>query len=88
MREVPNALFYITRGGCAWRLLPPEFPKWQTDYHYYLRFRLSRAWARRRRRLRDRLRQFAGRAEQPTAVVINSQAVETTERGGVDLQAH
>jgi putative transposase len=83
MREVCNAIFYITRGGCAWRLLPHEFPKWQTVYHYYRRFRLSGLWARVHRRLRERVRQLAGRDKQPTAVVIDSQTVKTTERGGI-----
>lgn len=83
MREVFNAIFYITRGGCAWRLLPHEFPKWQTVYHYYRRFRLSGLWVRMHRRLRDRARELAGRDSQPTAVVIDSQTVKTTERGGI-----
>jgi putative transposase len=44
MREVLNAIFYILRGGCAWRLLPHDFPKWQTVYHYFRCWRKDGLW--------------------------------------------
>ena len=85
MREVMNAIFYVTRGGAAWRLLPHEFPRWQTVYFYYRRFCRAGVWERIHRRLRDRVREQQGRATQPTAVIIDSQSVKTSERGGTHV---
>lgn len=67
MREVLNAIFYILRGGCAWRLLPPEFPKWQTVYHYQRAWRRAGRWEQIHSVLRERLRAMAGREVQPSA---------------------
>jgi putative transposase len=83
MREVVNAIFYILRGGCAWRLLPHEFPKWQTVYHYQRAWRRAGLWEQIHSVLRERLRAMAGRETQPSACIIDSQSVKTTERGGV-----
>lgn len=83
MREVLDAIFYILRGGCAWRLLPHEFPKWQTVYHYQRAWRRAGLWERIHSVLRERLRAMAGREAQPSACIIDSQSVKTTERGGV-----
>ena len=46
-REILNAVFYIVRGGCAWRLLPNDFPPWKTVYHYFRSWRLDGTWERR-----------------------------------------
>lgn len=83
MREVVNAIFYILRGGCAWRLLPHEFPKWKTVYHYQRDWRRAGLWEQIHSVLRERLRAMAGREVQPSACIIDSQSVKTTERGGV-----
>lgn len=83
MREVVNAIFYLLRGGRAWRLLPHEFPKWQTVYHYHRVRRRAGLWEQIHSVLRERLRVLVGREAQPSACVIDSQSVETTERGGV-----
>jgi putative transposase len=83
IREVLNAIFYILRGGCAWRLLPHDFPPWQTVYHYLRCWRKSGLWEQIHTLLRERVRVLAGRDAEPSACVIDSQSVKTTERGGV-----
>lgn len=83
MREVLNAIFYILRGGCAWRLLPHDFPPWQTAYHYLRLWRKSGLWEQIHNQLRERVRVLAGREAEPSACVIDSQSVKTTERGGI-----
>lgn len=82
MREVLDAIFYILRGGCAWRLLPHEFPKWQTVYHYMRAWRRAGLWEHIHGLLRERVRILAGREAEPSACVIDSQSIKTTERGG------
>ena len=83
MRQVLNAIFYILRGGCAWRLLPHDFPKWQTVYHYLRVWRKAGLWGRIHSVLRERVRVLAGREAEPSACIIDSQSIKTTERGGV-----
>ena len=83
MREVLDAIFYILRGGCAWRLLPHEFPKWKTVYHYMRTWRKAGLWEHIHGALRERARLRAGREAEPSACIIDSQSIKTTERGGV-----
>ena len=80
MREVINAILYVLRGGCAWRLLPHDFPPWGTVYYYFWRFRREGVWPAIHDVLRDRLRQQEDRAISPSAAIIDSQSVKTTEK--------
>ena len=82
MREVINAIFYLLRSGCAWRLLPHDFPPWQTVYTYFLQWKKDRTWKAIHDTLHEKLRKQDGRESQPSAAIIDSQSVKTTEKGG------
>ena len=82
MREVLNAIMYVLRSGGAWRLLPHDFPKWNIVYYYFWRFRREGIWQDIHDLLRDELRVKEGRNASPSAAVIDSQSVKTTEKRG------
>jgi putative transposase len=82
-REIVNAIFYIIRSGCAWRLLPRDLPPWKTVFHYWRQWRRDGTWERLHTALRERVRRHVGRQAQPRAGIIDSQSVKTTGVGGV-----
>jgi putative transposase len=82
LREILEAIFYVVRSGCSWRLLPHDFPPWKTVYHYFRCWRLSRVWERMHSALRQRVRVSLKRNPQPSAAIVDSQSVKTTGVGG------
>jgi len=82
MRHVLNAILYVVVGGIPWRMLPKEYPKWKSVYHYFRLWRNTGLWKRIHDTLRARLRKKIGRHKHPTAGCLDSQSVKTTARGG------
>ena len=82
LREVVNAMLYLLRSGCAWRLPPHEFPPWGTVWTYFRRWRDDGTLDRLHDELRARVREAAGRDRQPSAGCLDSQSVKTAEKGG------
>ncbi len=68
-REITNAILYIVRAGCAWRLLPHDFPKWQTVYYYFRRWQKEGLWPKIHDNLRAEVRVQAGRNIEPSAAI-------------------
>ena len=88
MWQIVNAIVYVTRTSCQWRMLPKDQPPWQTVYGYFRRWTQNGLWARINAALVKHLRTQQGREAQPSAAVIDSQSVKTSEGGearGVDV---
>jgi transposase len=81
-REILNGIFYIVRGGGAWRLLPHDFPSWASVYHYFRAWRQDGTWDLMHDLVRGDVRKATGKHRQPSAGVIDSQSVKTTGKGG------
>jgi putative transposase len=82
IREVINGIYYILRSGGGWRMMPHDLPAWQTVYGYFRQWRKNGTWETINAALRETVREQAGREAQPSAAIIDSQSVKTTESGG------
>ena len=83
MYAVVNAIFYLLRTGCQWRLLPSDFPPWGTVWWYFRCWRREGLWVRLHRVLYPLVRTKAGRRPKPSVAIMDSQSVKTTEMGGI-----
>ena len=81
-REYINAILYVLRTGGAWRMLPHDFPAWETVYTYFRKLERDGSWQRINDGLREKVRLNAGRAVQASVIIVDSQSVKTTEKGG------
>lgn len=82
IREILDAIFYVVRGGCAWRMLPHDLPPWGTVYYWFRRWCLDGLWQRILVALRRTTRQNQGRELEPSAAIIDSQSVRIAEESG------
>jgi putative transposase len=78
-RELLNAIFYLVRTGCQWRNLPKDFAPWRTVYHYFRCWKRNGLWNQIHTHLREHVRLVEGRKPQPSAAIIDSQSVKSTE---------
>ncbi len=82
-REILNALFYMTKSGCTWRMLPHDLPPWEVVYMYFAQWRDEGVFERINEVLRRQVRIEAGKDEEPSAAILDSQSVKTAEKGGL-----
>ena len=81
-REIVNAILYQTRNGCVWRALPHDLPPYRIAFHYFRVWQKDGTWDKSHDALRAKVRRQAGKRPKPTAAILDSQSVKTTEQDG------
>jgi putative transposase len=81
LRAILDAVFYVLKSGCPWRLLPREFPPWKTVYEWFRKWRIDGTWERLNAELRERLRCRLGKDPHSSAGIVDSQTTKTTGVG-------
>ena len=79
MRSIINAMFYIVKSGCQWRMLPHQMPPWQTVYSHFRKWKALGTWLMIHQALHEQTRRDVGKEPSPTVAIIDSQSVKTTE---------
>jgi transposase len=82
LREIINAIQYVLRSGCAWRMIPHDLPHWESAYYYFSMWKRDGTWRRIHDLLHAEVRLRMDRNAQPPAAIIDSQSVKTAEKGG------
>src|SRR6476661_208259 len=85
LRAVVNAILYVLCAGCAWRLLPNDFPKWKTVYHYFRAWRLDGTWVEINHQLHQWVRVIEERDRSPSAAILDSQSVKTATPAAIEV---
>lgn len=88
LREIVNAIFYMVNNGIKWRAMPHDLPPWQSVYYYFRLWTKQGTWENLNTTLRELVRQKAGRHPQPSAAVIDSQSVKTTEEAAAETRGY
>lgn len=84
LKEIVNAIFYLIKTGCQWRMLPKDFAPWNTVYFYYRKWKDEGHIEEIHELLRNKVRKQSGRCESPSAACIDSRSVKTTRSGGLE----
>ena len=86
LREVLNAIFYLTSTGCSWRSLPHDFPNYNTVFGYFNGWKQEGIWEQIQQRLRDSVREPEGRQKAPSRGVIVSLSVKTVDTAKIETR--